>query len=594
VKWFESGSPRLWRHPYSHFAGDETLHAADTYTDPALARIAEEGFTGIWLFGALYDVMRSEVLPELNRPDAERRIASVQTVAERARQHGLGVFVYFNEPMGVAEDHAVWLAHPETRGVRHWNKCALCWAEPKTRGFLREAARGVLEQLPDIAGVILITAGEDLTHCWAKRIRKDDGSGCECPRCAALEPADIVTGQIQAWAEASAGRRKPFRVLAWNWEWAYWYGEPHAPIVDRLPAGVELLLDLEFGGERPWRRRMIPIGEYSISYVGPGKRFVSARTHAGERGIPVHAKVEINVSHELASVPNVPLLPNIHGKLKALSDQDAAGFLGCWAIGSSFTLNTHAVKLFLRDPHGSLDTDAFLDRLARDYFGLRETERIRRAWAGFCEAFLEYPFSTAMLYLGPQNDAPARPLSLRYEGKPACASWTTGPLGDDLSRCFGSFQNAATPFTPEEIVSGFGRLSELWAAALPGYQAALADNDAASDEHRRRRREESDCARMIGIQLASTVHVLRFYLVLRARIETLNLTPPCNVPPTPEMLAMMADEISNAARALSLVERDSRLGFHQSCQAYKYDAATIRLKMAVMRDELRKADRQPC
>jgi len=586
LSWTRPGSPRIWRHRDSNVENDEPLHAAAVYTDAGLERIATEGFTGIWLFGLLYDLMDSHVFPELNQRLVAERLASIQTVVQRAQQHGLGVWLYFNEPMGIASDHVFWRNHPEIRGEKQWQKYALCPSAPLVETFLADAIASVFRTLQDVAGVLLITAGEDVTHCWAKRDVRHGDTPPGCPRCRDREPADIVLRQIQTWADVSRRQSTPFRVLAWNWEWAHWYPDPPAPIIDRLPAGVELLLDLEFGGTRLWRGRPIPVGEYSLGYVGPGDRFVVSRAHARRRGIPVHAKIEINVSHELASVPNLPLLANVHGKLKALVEQGVAGFLGCWVTSSTLTVNSYAVRLFLQDPHRYLDAETFLDALGREYFGLRDTLRVQRAWVRFGQAFQEYPFSTAMLYSGPQNDAPARPLSLHYRGQPAPAAFRPGPFGDDLSRCFGKIQQSDNPFTPAEIVSGFSRLRDLWIAALPDYEAGLADDEPQSDEQQRHRREELDCARMLGIQLASTANALAFFLALRARCAALRLTPPCAVPATPELLTLMREELANTEHALPLVERDPRLGFHQAYQGYKYDARLIREKLAAMRSEL--------
>jgi hypothetical protein len=383
MKWTRPESPRIWRHRDSHFDNDEPLHAAEVYTDAALARIQTEGFTGIWLFGSLYGLMDSRILPMLNQPLAAERLASIQTTIDRARHRGLGVWLYFNEPMGVPENHALWRERPDLRGEKQWNRYALCPSTPDVQAFLPDAVDSVFRRLHDLAGVILITAGEDITHCWAKRSVQQGGSPPECPRCRGREPADIVLEQIEAWTAVSRRQAAPFRVLAWNWEWAYWYPDPPSAILDRLPEGVELLLDFEFGGTRLWRDRRIPIGEYSIGYAGPGERFLACRAHAARRNLPVHAKIEIDVSHELASVPNVPLLPNVHSKLKTMTEQDISGFLGCWATGSSFTLNTYAVRLFLQNPKVFLDAERFLDSLAREYFGLRETQKVRRSWSQF-------------------------------------------------------------------------------------------------------------------------------------------------------------------------------------------------------------------
>ena len=64
-------SPRLWR-------------VFDDCSDQALAAIAAEGFTGIWVFCELRKLMTSGVFPELNRAGAEERVAEIQETVDRA------------------------------------------------------------------------------------------------------------------------------------------------------------------------------------------------------------------------------------------------------------------------------------------------------------------------------------------------------------------------------------------------------------------------------------------------------------------------------------------------------------------------------
>jgi hypothetical protein len=393
---------------------------------------------------------------------------------------------------------------------------------------------------------------------------------------------------VQVWTDVSRAQPAPFRVLAWNWEWAYWYADPQAEIVTRLPEGAALLVDLEIGGTRRWGRRLNYIGEYSLGYTGPGQRFVATGEAAARCGIPVHAKIQLDNTHEMCSVPNLPLIHNLHAKLAALVEHAAAGFMGCWTIGCQFTLNTFALKLFLRDPQRFLARSEFVEELARAYFGLPEGRNLDRAWGFFCEAFARYPFSVRMLYFGPHNDAPARPLSLRYEGKPTGRSFGPDPLGDDLGHhCVGEATCDRESFTLAEILEGFEHMCQSWERGLPHYEAALsAPGPGVSDEHRHHREEEVRCAQMIGIQLRSTSNAFRFYREQRRVMDERQLDPPCALPVSERLRQIMHEEIANAERAIPLCEADPRLGWHEEFHGYKYNAVMIRAKIRAMQGEL--------
>jgi hypothetical protein len=427
--------------------------------------------------------------------------------------------------------------------------------------------------------VILITACESLTHCWSKSAVRKGAPPPTCPRCVVREPADVILELIQVWADVRREQASPFRILAWNWEWAYYYPDPQEPLSCHLPEGVELLLDIELGGMRTWRGKPQAIGEYSLSYAGPCQRFLATRAAVAARGTPVHAKIQINATHELCSVPNLPVLKTVHTKLKALLDHRVSGFMGCWSMACQYTLNTAALQLFLRDPSRASDEETFFADLAREYLGLRDTEPAARAWRQFSAAFEQYPFSIPMLYNGPHNDAPARRLSLRFEGKPAGRSWMPDEAGDD-------FTGVLQDFDIDDVVAGYSQMRDEWLAALPAYEAALENKDPdLTPEQQRHRREELSTARMLGVQIASITNVFRFARERGRIMKDRGLVAPCDLPRDPALLTIMRDEIANAARALPLVEADARLGFHDDC-GYKYNAAKIREKIAAVEAEL--------
>lgn len=568
--WTSSDHPRLWRFGGSDFNGDEILAAAKIHADAVLRPIATDGFNGIWLRGRLRELARTTLFPELGDTKAEARLASLRTLIARAKNHGLGLYLFFNEPLALRADDPFWKAHPELAGQPFHDfggkdVISLCLSAPPVQRWFAEAVEGLLEALPGLGGVILITASEHHSHCWSHQARRklDDGfmevatRPLDCPRCRDREPAELVADLVTTWSDAAKRQPQPPKVIAWNWSWSMWYADPQREVIERLPAGVTVMADWERGGKRPWQGRELLVDEYSLGYPGPSERFLGSAQAAQERSLPVMAKLQLGTTHELATVPNLPLLYSMHAKLAGMLKHDVSGFMGCWNFGCNHTLNTHAVRRFVEHPQK--DAATFLTGLATSYFGEVDTVRLFRAWQRFGEAFAVYPFSIRMLYWSPMNEAPAIPLTFRYEASPLGGSWIAHEPGDRLDDCL-------PPFTLEEVIPAFEMMRDRWAEGLADYTAALGTASPASGDLPRHREEELSTARMILCHLQAMANIFRFHHWRRKAMKRHGLTPPCDLPPDQEARGMIRAQCDIARRALELVLRDERLGWHQECQ----------------------------
>ena len=586
--------PRIWRAANSNFYDDEPLKVLEVYTIDKLKQIASHGFNAVWLRGELYNLMLDcPVLPGLNQPRAEQRIENLQQLIERGRNVGVGVYLYFNEPLALPADDPFWEKHADLKGQPHreapmgQNVVSLCTSKPIVQQFLRETISGVLESLKGLAGVILITASEFHTHCWSHRFLRSLDYGfsdfhtvpMKCRRCADREPAEIVAELLGAWATAARGVEPHPHVLAWNWSWSVWYPDPQAQVIERLPKDIELLVDWERGGTKHMFGRTIPIDEYSLSYIGPSERYTASHQTARGRNIPVHARLQIGTTHEIATVPNLPLIQNLHGKLCGLYQEQVSGVMACWNFGCALTLNTFAFDLFCKNLEESLHGEWFLKQLAQCYFGTVDDQAVVRAWSAFCQAFELFPFSIRMLYLGPINYAPAYPLSLEYRNAAMGPAWLEHEWGDRLDDCLG-------PFTLDEVIDAFDEMAEHWAAGLDDYHKALWPTEGATQEQLRHRSEELSCARMIGCHLRCVREVFRFHRWRVGIIAAKDLQPPCEVPLAGQAVEIIKAQIADAQDALALAECDTRLGFHQEPQVRCYDPERIRLAIAMMHREI--------
>lgn len=595
--WTAKDSPRIWRVPESNFYGDEALQALEVHTDDKLRKIAEHGFTALWLRAKLYDLMQSSVLPELNRPDAQQRMENLRTLIERAKSNGLEVYLYFNEPLALPANDPFWLNHAELKGEPHQDFIegvdvfSLCTSTAQVKRFFQEAVENVLERLAGLGGVILITASEYQSHCWSHRARYSLSDGIvsksdepmQCLRCRGREPAEVVLELIQIWLNAASQMNPRPRVVVWNWSWSIWYPDPQAPIIEHLPAGVELLLDWERGGIKHMLGRDILIDEYSLAYAGPSPRCVSSLRLAQDKNVPVLAKVQIGTTHEMATVPNLPLIHRLHDKMCSLYRENVAGVMATWNFGCSLTLNSFAFGLFCDKPKQSLSRKWFFKELAQTYFGWVDHSAVVRAWDRFCAGFDHFPFSIKMLYFGPVNDAPAYPLSSEYRDAPMEPAWLVHEYGDRLNDCL-------EEFSLDEVIDAFAAMSECWAEGLTDYYKALSPTENTTAEQLRHRFEELSCARMIACQLRCAREIFRFHRWRLGVIAAKGLHPPCKLPLDGQAVEILKGQIANAQEAQRLVEADTRLGFHQEAQAQFYNSERIQHAITVMQREIESAN----
>ena len=570
-------TPRIWRSPQSNFNEDEPLECIQVYTQEVLVNIYRQGFDAIWMRGRLWELIRSELYPKLNDSNACRRISNLKKVTADGLECGVKVFLYFNEPLALPKDHDFWREHPALAGEPHrevelgLEVLSLCTSTPQFKAFFRESVRNLFDDLEMLGGVILVTASEYQTHCWSHRAKRKIGdpyidrclAEMQCPNCRDREPADVVAELVNVWKEQAEQTHSPPRVLVWNWSWSMWYDEPQREVIDTLPDGVKLMCDFERGGFRQQDVGNVLIDEYSLGYTGPSERFMGSREAADARSLPVCAKLQLGTTHELATVPNLPLIPSLFDKLRSIDELGIDGLMCSWNFGNTATLNTAAFGMFVDRADLRRDKDGFLRALASEYFGAVDCRKILDAWRSFCDAFGQYPFTIKMLYFSPMNYAVAYPLRLSYKDRPMGPAWIPhSPWGDRLEDCLG-------PFTIEQVCQCFEKMAGLWNRGLELYASAL------GDMKNRHQAEELSCAKLIGCHLAAMRNIFDFHEWRRGKMRESGLRAPCRLLADEQALELIRRHIRACRAALRLSRLDSRLGYHQEPHAYLYDAHAI-------------------
>lgn len=573
-------SPRIWRSPQSRFNEDEPLKCADVYSFATLEGILKQGFDAIWMRGRLRELIHGDLLPELNDPLAGERIKNIQQVIANAQRLGLKVFLYFNEPLSLPANHNFWQKHPELKGEPYCEPefpqdrefISFCTTTAEFKRFFNASVKNLYADLEGLGGVILITASEYQSHCWSHKARRKIGDAyidrcltpMQCPNCKKREPAEVVADLIGIWTTQAAAVAPAPQVWAWNWSWCMWYDQPQAEVISKLPEGAKLMADFERGGLRRQSAGEVFIDEYSLGYIGPSAQFIGSQAAARKKGLPVCAKIQLGTTHELATVPNLPLIPNVFEKLRRIDKLDIKGLMCSWNFGNSPSVNTAALKLFVERPDLRDDCAAFCETLAVEYFSATEPREIASAWRKFCEAFNEFPFSLKMLYFGPMNYAVAYPLTLEYYDRPMGPSWIKHePFGDRLEDC-------REPFTFKEICRCLELMHSIWQAGLVFYRQASGD--------------ELDCAKMIGLHVLAMKNIFGFHCWRREKMAELGQIGPCVLPSDATALRIMREHIEVMRAALPLAAKHKLFGYHQEPGVYFYTPGAIENAIALTRN----------
>ena len=334
----------------------------DMYPEGLLQRLAEVGVDGVWLYGVLgRTAPGGPQFPEFGEGH-EARLANLRTLVARGKKYGIGVYLYINEPRAMPPEF--FAKREEMRGVGD----GLCTSHPAVRQWLSDGLAHVFREVPGLAGVFTITASENQTNCaWL-----GPETQAKCPRCSVRSSAEIIAEVNAAMAEG-VHRSSPKPASS--------PGTGVGPVrprevIERLPKSVWLMSvsewsqPIERGGVRS------AVGEYSVSVVGPGPRATQHWAWAKEAGMKTAAKVQLNTSWELASLPYLPVLDLVAQHCHNLTRTGVDGMMLTWSLGGYPSPNLQLAERFSRLPTPSVEEA--LEAVAEERFGAAAAPHARR------------------------------------------------------------------------------------------------------------------------------------------------------------------------------------------------------------------------
>ena len=558
------------RPPLNH---DELMDDVDYYPEPYLDRLAHEGINGLWLTVEWRDLAETSFTKR--SPDAPRRLAKLRRTVDRCLKYGIKTWIFCIEPKGCKEDDPLLRDHPELFGCAMQHGTLMCPLRPEARKYIEESVKDIFSNVPRLGGIMMISYGERHTTCLSQFDPLSGAFVGNCPRCAKLQPWQVH------WETASAIMRG-IRAAGSDAEYVSWFYQPHvrpergawsAEVARHLPDGVTLAYNFESGAIRDQLGRFRNGGDYGLSYVGPADGFRKVAEAGRQVGAKIGAKIQVGNSHEVATVPFVPVPGLLYRKYKAMRDMGVSTVLQCWYFGNYPGVMNKAA--------GELSFDAFIDdemtflrRLAAPYWDADAAE-VAGIWKRMSDAYAQYPLSNDMQYYGPFHAGPAWPMLADVNLALLGRTWKPQdpPSGDAIGECLENH-------TIEEA-------SILAARMAKGTHVETPDGRDALDALAARWRGDFERTRDIGVmkalalQFQSGSDIFSFYLdrakaIYESRVRGDMAAARAAVR---RMNEAVGREESVTRALLPLAKADSRLGFHSEAEAHQYHPAKLEWRL---------------
>jgi len=566
------------------FLRDELADDVDYYPAEYLNRLAHEGINGLWL---------TIVLDDMKDP---RRIAKLRETVRKCLRYGIRTWVFMIEPRSRLSDDPVLTEHPDWKGSElTWKRGTFrfCLSSPEARAFIEQQVADVFTAIPELGGVINISNGERQTSCLSALSPSGRQFRQPCPRCAAASPGDLHRWVVEPILRGARKGNPDAELISWFYQpqvtperedWVY-------ECAAATPKDVTFLYNFESGVLRKQLGRLRCGGDYWQSVPGPAQPFRRCAEAVLAAGSSVAAKIQVGCSHELATLPFMPVPGTLYRKYAAMRAMGCSSVMQCWYFGNYPGVMNEAAGELAFDNFKDSEKD-FLMRLAKPDWG-KSSPEIVRFWTALADAYVDYPLTIMMQYYGPFHAGIAWPLLPDVNLAPLTQTWIANlaPSGDAVGECM-------QQFTIDEVLSLASRMCEgLDVRTADGRDVLAVLNERHADNPARR----AD----IGVMEALRAHffaarrVFEFYWRRREAITASRHenNPSAALREIARMDALLVEHAAAAQKMSAACRRDSRLGFHSEAEAHQYfparfdwctnELASARVRLATIAEEIR-------
>ncbi len=556
---------------------DELMDNVDYYPDEYLNRLAHEGVNALWLTLSFRDVCPSPLFPE-HAKDWRKRLEKLNKTIKKCTRYGIKIYAFCIEPMGFGPNSEYLLSEEEL--TRHPDLCGhetasfkyFCTSSPKGLKYIEDCTRFLFEHAPGLGGLIDINMGERPTHCYSSLMSLKDNN---CPRCSKRTPGEVFADTLKAFARGMHSVNPEAEMIAWLY--VPWIKESHGldvestkkvlnKIAGQMPEDITFQYNFESAGEIEQLGKTRYANDYWLAWDGPSEIYRNCVKNAAKNGARTSAKIQVGCSHEVATVPFVPVPGILYRKYKAMHELGVSSVMQCWYFGNYPGIMNKAAGELSFEPFPASQTD-FLENLARIDWG-ENARTVAKAWQCFDEGYSSFPVEVNFTHYGPIHNSIVWPLHLFPADEPIAPSWRfTFPLesGDRIGECI------CYGHTIDETLQLLKIMKTKW-----GEGVRLIEKIEPQYQDNRARMLDIGLAQALEIQIASADNIMNFY-ALRERLPFEK--PEQQRKMLDKMKLLVNEEITNGKKLIELCNRDSRLGFHSEAEGYKYFAKKIQWRM---------------
>ena len=328
---------------------DELMDDVNYYPDQYLNRMAHEGVNGFWLTVMEFrDLVATSFTPEAGK-DAGKRLDKLRRTVAQCLRYGIRTYIFTIEPRSWGNqppyyfDINVLEHYPELGGVRMGNNVLFCPSSKTAQQYLYQAVNKIFKEVPELGGMINISHGERSTTCLSAVSAISQYEGLiHCPRCSHKKPWEILYASLSAMEQGMHDAAPDAELISWlympqpqrfNTGDNYSLGDWVYEIPAHTPKGVILQFNFESGVSRTEFGKLLVGGDYWISNPGPSSRFSRIAEIARENGTKVSAKLQTGNSHELSTVPFIPVPSLPYRQFSAMRNLGVTHTMLCWYSG---------------------------------------------------------------------------------------------------------------------------------------------------------------------------------------------------------------------------------------------------------------------
>ena len=562
---------------------DELADDVDYYPEEYLNRLASEGVNGLWLTVGFRDLCPSELFPR-HGIDSIKRLAKLRRTAQKCARYGIKIYVFCIEPQGFGQNPeylnsmSYLNGNPEFKGhdADGW-AVFFCPSTGKAKQYLEDSAFHIFSNVPELGGLIDINLGERPTHCYSATGNFFD---CNCPRCSKRQPWEVFADVTSSISKGMRRANPQAEMISWLYT-PYIFEQNGKSIEDHfqvmrnvaahVPENVTLQVNFESNGKVMQLGRERTALDYWLAWPGPSEIFKDCARAAVKSGTRMSAKIQVGCSHEVATVPFIPVPGNLYKKYRAMRDLGVSTVMQCWYFGNYPGLMNKAAGELSFFPFPDNEDD-FLLSLAGIDWG-RNAAHVSCAWKFFQKSYSEFPVNLPFTWYGPVHHSVVWPLHLIPVDQPISPSWKfTFPLvsGDRIGECicFGH--------TLGEILTLLRRMDKYWSAGVK-----IMEHIEDTYQNNRQRLQDISLYKALGIQINSSLNIFTFY-DLREKLPFMKQT--AQIKTLGKMRDIVELEIKNSMKLKKLCDGDSRLGFHSEAEGYKYFAEKLEWRSGLLKN----------